>query len=98
MEQQEKLKSTDNPGVGVDAPVRLEVGQVWRKSGPEHWLKVHSFQLPGEPGYDGGAVGVSFDRLSRGGKRKTSMGIFLPVSSKEKAIDWLKSTGRYPSA
>lgn len=98
MEQQEKLKSTDNPGVGVDAPVRLEVGQVWRKAGPYDWLRVTDIMLPGSPKDDSGLPGVSFDALGRNGRGKKDMGWFVPGRDQETIINWLRNTGRFLQA
>jgi hypothetical protein len=36
----------------------VNVGDVWRKHGPMDWARVLYVQLPGYPGYNGGAPGV----------------------------------------
>lgn len=75
--------------------MNLKRGQVWRYAGPYNWLRVRWIMLPGFSEYDGGAPGVSFDRLGANGKRKLRNGCFMLAKSEGEMIKTLRAGGRY---
>jgi hypothetical protein len=61
--------------------MKIEVGQVWRKRGPFHWLKIENIQDPEYPGYDGGLIGCSarfYPPQLKGIKLRGGRRMFIP--------------------
>jgi hypothetical protein len=73
---------------------KLKIGQVWRKHGPQGWIKIVGFQLPDYPDYDGGMKGVSIiKRWPSGDWAKGRW--FHPAKDEDDFIKNMKDTCRY---
>ena len=78
--------------------MKLQPGQIFRKAGPQDWMKINIIQLPGYPDYDGGSPGVFFTPCTFSTRNnrlyRSKKGFFQRAADEEDFLKQMKRENR----